>query len=66
MIFTLTINPSLDYVVDCSNFSLGKVNRTCSERIFAAGKGINVSVVLSNLGIKIQRLALRQGLPAAR
>lgn len=38
MIFTLTINPSLDYVVDCSNFSLGKVNRTCSERILLPEK----------------------------
>lgn len=61
MIFTLTINPSLDYVVDCSNFSLGKVNRTCSERIFAAGKGINVSVVLSNLGIKNTALGFTAG-----
>lgn len=50
MIYTITFNPSLDYTVDVPDFALGKTNRTTGEQIFAGGKGINVSVVLKNLG----------------
>lgn len=50
MIYTTTFNPSLDYTVDVPDFTLGKTNRTTSEQMFAGGKGINVSVVLRNLG----------------
>lgn len=51
MIYTVTFNPSLDYVVSVEEFSSGKMNRTTSETIYPAGKGINVSMVLSQLGV---------------
>ena len=51
MIYTVTINPSIDYIVSTENFSLGKTNRTTEEKMFPGGKGINVSTVLTNLGI---------------
>lgn len=50
MIYTVTFNPSIDYIVDVKNFELGSVNRTSAELMFPGGKGINVSMVLSNLG----------------
>lgn len=51
MVYTLTVNPSLDYIVDVEKFNIGEVNRTNHELIFPGGKGINVSIVLNNLGI---------------
>lgn len=51
MIYTVTFNPSLDYIVSVSNFQLGRTNRTDSELLLPGGKGINVSTVLKNLGI---------------
>lgn len=51
MIYTVTFNPSLDYIVTVDNFALGLTNRTTSELILPGGKGINVSIVLSHLGI---------------
>lgn len=51
MIYTVTFNPSLDYIADVKDFQLGITNRTVSEQMFAGGKGINVSIVLKNLGI---------------
>lgn len=50
MIYTVTFNPSLDYIVGVENFNSGKINRTIDEKIFPGGKGINVSIVLKNLG----------------
>lgn len=50
MIYTVTFNPALDYVVRVDCFTLGAVNRTVQEHIFYGGKGINVSAVLANLG----------------
>ncbi|MEG0377505.1 MAG: 1-phosphofructokinase [Eubacterium sp.] len=52
MIYTVTFNPSLDYIVQVEDFKLGEVNRTKSERLFPGGKGINVSIVLKNLGFE--------------
>jgi len=52
MIYTVTINPSLDYIVEVDHLTLGMVNRTKKEKIIAGGKGINVSIVLNNLGIE--------------
>lgn len=52
MIYTVTFNPSLDYIVSVNNFSEGIVNRTTDEKIYPGGKGINVSLVLKNLGKK--------------
>mgnify|MGYP003303327969 FL=1 len=51
MIYTVTFNPSLDYIVSIKDFALGKTNRTIAEQMLAGGKGINVSTVLKNLGI---------------
>lgn len=51
MIYTVTFNPSLDYIVSVDNFKLGMTNRTESELILPGGKGLNVSTVLGNLGI---------------
>ena len=56
MIYTVTFNPSLDYIVSVDDFQLGRTNRTTKEQMLAGGKGINVSTVLSNLGI--QNIAL--------
>lgn len=50
MIYTFTANPSLDYIIDVDNFCEGQMNRSSCERIVAGGKGINVSLVLKNLG----------------
>lgn len=50
MIYTVTFNPALDYVVKVNHFTLGMVNRTVQEDIYYGGKGLNVSTVLKNLG----------------
>ncbi|MGI6117491.1 MAG: 1-phosphofructokinase [Bilifractor sp.] len=50
MIYTVTFNPALDYVVRVKNFRAGELNRTWYEQILPGGKGINVSIVLGNLG----------------
>ena len=52
MIYTITFNPALDYVVRVDDFNLGRVNRTSYEEIYAGGKGINVSTVLNNLEVE--------------
>ena len=52
MIYTVTFNPSLDYIVSVDEFTCGKVNRTTEELMFPGGKGINVSQVLTNLGVE--------------
>lgn len=76
MIYTVSFNPSLDYIVSMNGFELGKTNRTTKEQMLAGGKGINVSTVLSNLGIEnvalgfiagftgqeLKRMAAEQGL----
>lgn len=51
MIYTVTLNPSLDYIVAVENFRHGHTNRTSSELMLPGGKGINMSIVLKNLGI---------------
>lgn len=51
MIYTVTFNPALDYVIDVNDIKLGELNRTTEEKIFCGGKGINVSFVLKTLGI---------------
>lgn len=50
MIYTVTFSPAIDYVVDLSKFEIGEINRTQKEQAFPGGKGINVSMVLANLG----------------
>ncbi|MCM1127460.1 MAG: 1-phosphofructokinase [Lachnospiraceae bacterium] len=61
MIYTVTFNPSLDYIVSMESFGLGRTNRTTGERIFPGGKGINVSMVLNNLGIENTALGFVAG-----
>lgn len=61
MIYTVTFNPSIDYVVAIENFEIGKINRTTSEALFAGGKGINVSYVLAQLGVKSTALGFIAG-----
>ena len=52
MIYTITFNPALDYIVRVQDFKLGQVNRTSYEEVYAGGKGINVSIVLKNLDVE--------------
>lgn len=61
MIYTVTFNPSLDYIVSVPEFKLGKTNRTQEENITAGGKGINVSLVLTALGIPNTALGFTAG-----
>lgn len=61
MIYTVTFNPSLDYIVTVRDFTLGQVNRTCEEIMFPGGKGINVSIVLKNLGMDSTILGFTAG-----
>ena len=50
MIYTVTFNPSIDYIVRLEQFTAGEINRVNYEQILPGGKGINVSIVLKNLG----------------
>lgn len=61
MIYTITFNPSLDYVVHIDHFQADSVNRTSKENIFPGGKGVNVAVVASALGIPSRALGFRAG-----
>ncbi len=61
MIYTVTFNPSLDYIVGVDNFRLGATNRTSYEQMLAGGKGINVSYVLKNLGFESTALGFLAG-----
>lgn len=61
MIYTVTFNPSLDYIVSVDDFKLGLTNRTVSEQMLPGGKGINVSIVLKNLGFENVALGFMAG-----
>ncbi len=61
MIYTVTFNPSLDYIVSVEDFKPGLTNRTSSELILPGGKGLNVSMVLGNLGIENTALGFVAG-----
>ena len=61
MIYTVTFNPSLDYIFTVEHFRLGLTNRTETELILPGGKGINVSTVLGNLGIENTALGFVAG-----
>lgn len=61
MIYTITCNPSLDYIVSVHNFTPGLTNRTRSEVLLPGGKGINVSTVLQNLGMESTALGFVAG-----
>ncbi len=61
MIYTLTFNPALDYIITPESNSLGNVTRTVSEKLLPGGKGINVSQVLKNLSISSTALGFVGG-----
>lgn len=61
MIYTITFNPALDYIVKMEEFNLGHVNRSNNEFVYAGGKGINVSIVLNNLEVKSKALGFIAG-----
>lgn len=65
MIYTVTFNPALDYVVRVDHFTLGTVNRTSREQIYYGGKGINVSSILSQLGFETAALGFVAGFTGA-
>ena len=61
MVYTVTFNPAIDYVVRTSAMKLGEVNRSSSEEMYFGGKGINVSAVLKELGIASRALGFTAG-----
>ena len=61
MIYTVTFNPSLDYIVSVDDFKMGLTNRTSGELLLPGGKGINVSTVLNNLVIQSKALGFIAG-----
>lgn len=61
MIYTITFNPAIDYVVKADELKLGAVNRAKSEQMFFGGKGINVSIILNELGVKSKALGFVAG-----
>ena len=61
MIYTITLNPSLDYVMHLDKLNINTVNRSSKEEIYPGGKGINVSIVLNNLHIQNKALGFIAG-----
>lgn len=61
MVYTITFNPALDYIMTADEYTEGAVNRTSSEKIMAGGKGINVSIVLNNMGVENTALGFVSG-----
>lgn len=61
MIYTVTFNPALDYIVRVGQLNIGEVNRTEYGEIMAGGKGVNVSLVLKNLGHESTALGFAAG-----
>lgn len=61
MVYTVTFNPAIDYVVHTGEMKLGKTNRSEREEIYFGGKGINVSIVLREIGISSKALGFIAG-----
>ncbi|MBR3357737.1 MAG: 1-phosphofructokinase [Solobacterium sp.] len=61
MIYTVTLNPALDYVIQVDHFRPGQINRNKSENIYFGGKGINVSCILRELGLESTALGFIAG-----
>lgn len=61
MVYTVTFNPAIDYVVHTSEVKLGATNRSEREEMYFGGKGINVSIVLRELGIESKALGFTAG-----
>ena len=65
MIYTVTFNPALDYVISVDSFKIGLVNRVSEEHIFYGGKGINVAFILNQLGYEAKALGFVAGFTGA-
>ena len=61
MIYTVTLNPALDYILRLPRLSSEDVNRADSAQLLCGGKGINVSMVLSGLGVPTRALGFVAG-----
>lgn len=61
MIYTVTLNPSIDYVVKLNNLATGDINRASEEYVYPGGKGINVSLILKELGYRSNALGFISG-----
>lgn len=61
MIYTLTLNPALDYIMLVPEFHTGKVQRSLGEMMYPGGKGINVSIMLTRLGAPNKALGITAG-----
>ncbi|MGN0441866.1 MAG: 1-phosphofructokinase [Acutalibacteraceae bacterium] len=61
MIYTVTFNPAIDYILHLDKLEIGEINRSLSEHIVNGGKGINVSTVLKNLGVENTALGFCAG-----
>lgn len=61
MIYTVTFNPAIDYVVHTKEMKFGATNRSLKEDIYFGGKGINVSIILKELGIASKTLGFTAG-----
>ena len=61
MIYTVTFNPALDYLIYVTDLQSNDINRTEKEQLFYGGKGINVSVILTQLGIENKALGFLAG-----
>lgn len=61
MYYTITLNPAVDMLTKASNFSLGKLNRTQEAKYVVGGKGINISILLNNIGKKTKALGFVAG-----
>lgn len=65
MIYTVTFNPALDYVISVDHFQTGKVNKVYEEHMVFGGKGINVSFILKELGYEVKALGFTAGFTGA-
>lgn len=65
MIYTVTLNPSIDYVIKLDNLKNGAVNRTNEEYVYPGGKGLNVSLILKELGHNNKALGFVSGFTGA-
>lgn len=61
MVYTVTFNPALDYVVQADEIKSGGVNKLYGEKLFIGGKGINVSLVLAQLGVESVAMGFTAG-----
>lgn len=61
MVYTVTFNPAIDYIVHTAGMKLGATNRSEREEMYFGGKGINVSIVLRELGIESKALGFTAG-----